>query len=134
MIPYLGQPYTHYEEKFHVSKNEVRRYNLNRTVVVYARDNWLNDMSKPNQAALALTNWELPYDWTGNILNLNYGGKVAKNTQSQTSMTTESLMLSMVQEGGEVESVQDFHDVTMSDFRTAIDYLNRYEMSTKRGT
>lgn len=48
-------------EKFNVGKNEIRGYTLDHAVVLSSRENWLNDGSKPNQAALALTDWKLPY-------------------------------------------------------------------------
>ncbi|KAG4438114.1 hypothetical protein IFR05_006394 [Cadophora sp. M221] len=118
----LGDPITPTVESFNIAKNEVRGYTLDHTVVLYARDNWLNDGSKPNQAALSLTDWELPYDWRGNILMMNYKGLVGKNISSQAN-SGEPIVLSAIQIGGEMEPYQDFQDVTLGDFRIAVDYL-----------
>ncbi|KAL5319640.1 hypothetical protein ACEPPN_012696 [Leptodophora sp. 'Broadleaf-Isolate-01'] len=128
----LGDPITPTVESFNIAKNEVRGYTLDHTVVLYARDNWLNDGSKPNQAALSLTDWELPYDWRGNILVMNYKGLVGKNIPPQTN-SGEPIVLSATQIGGEIEPYQDFQDVTLGDFRIAVDYLSRYGMQVKRG-
>ncbi|KAF4610345.1 hypothetical protein G7Y89_g15775 [Cudoniella acicularis] len=109
--PLLGQPITHSAERFVVTKNEVRGYELDHSVVLFARDNWLNDGSKPNQAALALTDWELPYDWRGNILIMSFK-VVAKGR----------------------EGIETYQNVTLGDLRTVVDYLRRYGISIERGT
>lgn len=102
---FLGFPETNAYEAFVSTKNEVRGYDLDHKVVLYGRDNWLNDFSKPNQAALVLTDWELPYDWRGNLLIMSY-------TLVEMSR----------------KPVDNFHDVTLGDLRTAVDYLSRYGM------
>jgi hypothetical protein len=62
-------------EKFYVHRNEVRGFDLDHSVILHARDNRLNDGSKPNQAALAVTKPELPYDWRGPILVMSYNSR-----------------------------------------------------------
>ncbi|KAH7321625.1 hypothetical protein BKA65DRAFT_85390 [Rhexocercosporidium sp. MPI-PUGE-AT-0058] len=126
----LDDPIPQSVGSFNIARNKVRGYTLDHTVVLYARDNWLNDGSKPNQAALALTNWELPYDWRGNILVMSYKGLVSKNIPSQTD-STAPIVLSATQVGGETEPYQDFQDVSLVDFRTAVDYLSLYGMAVK---
>ncbi|PVH85600.1 hypothetical protein DL98DRAFT_651003 [Cadophora sp. DSE1049] len=128
----LGDPITETVESFNISKNEVREYTLDHTVVLYARDNWLNDGSKPNQAALALTDWELPYDWRGSILVMNYKGLVGKNI-SPSANSGAPIVLSATQIGGEMEPYQDFQDITLADYRSAIDYLSCHRKNVKRG-
>ncbi|KAL2068295.1 hypothetical protein VTL71DRAFT_16393 [Oculimacula yallundae] len=128
----LGEPITETIESFNIARNEVRGYGLDHTVVIYARDNWLNDGSKPNQAALALTDWELPYDWRGNVLILSNKGLVGSTVPSPPG-DGEDLILSALREGGELEPYHDFQDMTLADFRTAVDYLSRYGTKTKRG-
>ena len=118
----LGDPITETVESFNISKNEARGYALDRTVVLYARDNWLNDGSKPNQAALVLLDWKVPYDWRGNILVMNNKGLVGKNIPPQAN-SGAPLVLSAIQERGELEPYQEFQDVTLADYRAAIDYL-----------
>lgn len=51
-------------------------------------------------------------------------GLVGKNIVP-LSKSGEPVTLSATQEGGEIEPYQDFCDVTLKDFRTAIDYLVR---------
>ncbi|KAI9050951.1 hypothetical protein LZ554_005062 [Drepanopeziza brunnea f. sp. 'monogermtubi'] len=129
--PLLGDPNA--AERFNISKNEVRGYALEKTICLYARDNWLNDGSKPNQAALALTDWELPYDWRGNILIMSHVGVVGRNVQPPPK-SRALLSMSVLDEGGQLEPFKDFQDVSLGDLRTAVDYLSRYGMGTQRGT
>ena len=128
----LGDRITHAAERFNVGKNEVRGYELDHTVVLHARDNWLNDGSKPNQAALALTDWKLPYDWRGNILIMSYKGMVGKNVAAAPDVK-DALAFLLQEEGERLEPFQDYQDITLGDLRTAVDYLSRYGMHIQRG-
>lgn len=113
-------------------KNEVRGYSLDHAVIIYARDNWLNDGSKPNQAALALTEWQLPYDWRGNMLIMSYEGDINIEPPTHGSGIQGSAM-AIMEEGGLLEPFKNYQDVTMEDLRSAVDYLNTYGRETKRG-
>ncbi|KAJ5047338.1 uncharacterized protein L3040_003165 [Drepanopeziza brunnea f. sp. 'multigermtubi'] len=106
---------------------------LEKTICLYARDNWPNDGSKPKQAALALTDWELPYDWSRIILIMSHAEVVGRNLQPPPKSRT-LLTMSVLDEGGQLEPFRDFQDVTLGDLRTAVDYLSRYGMVTQRGT
>lgn len=53
---------------------------------------------------------------------MNYKGLVGKNIPPQTN-SGEPIVLSATQIGGEIEPYQDFQDVTLGDFRIAVDYL-----------
>lgn len=135
VVPLLGEPKRHAAERFNVTKNEVRGYDLDHTVILHARDNWLNNMSKPNQAALALTDWKLPYDWRGNILIMSYKGRAGKDIPAQVpDGMPDFLKLLLKEEGGGLEPHKDFQDITLADLRTAVDYLSRYGMHVERGT
>jgi hypothetical protein len=62
----------------------------------------LNDGSKPNKAALALTKSNLLHDWRGNILILAHQGQAFDNPYPE------------------------YQDSTLADLRSAVDYLTWY--------
>jgi hypothetical protein len=128
----LGSPITSSTEKFNIGRNEVRGYTMNHTVQFYGRDNWLNDGSKPNQAALALTDWELPFDWRGNIVVMHYAGLIDKKVKPP-ELVIGDISIPMPTIGGEVEPFKEFQDVTMADLRIAVDYLMSYGVGIQRG-
>jgi hypothetical protein len=135
VVPLLGSPITHAAERFNIAKNEARGFDLDHTVILHARDNWLNDGSKPNQAALALTDWELPYDWRGNILIMSYRGMAGAEFPVQAAPgIPDFLKLLLKEEGGQLEPYKDYQDVTLADLRTAVDYLSSYGVHVERGT
>jgi hypothetical protein len=103
---------------------------LDHTVVLHARDNWLNDGSKPNQAALALMDWKLPYNWRGNVLIMSYKGMVGKNVSAAPDVNG-ILVLLLQEKGGRLEPYQVYQDVTFGDLRMAVDCLSRYGMQTE---
>jgi hypothetical protein len=81
----LGDSITHEVERFNFAKNEIRRYELDHTVILYAEDNLLNNGSKSNQAALSMTGWEIRYDWRGNILIVSHKRRVGVDILAQIS-------------------------------------------------
>lgn len=130
--PLLGNPTTGSTERFNIAKNEVRGYTLDHTVQIYGRDNWLNDGSKPNQAALALTNWELPFDWRGDVLIMCNAGLVDEKVKPP-EIIIRDLAIPIKSTGGEVVPFKDFQDVSMTDFRIAVDYLSTFGVGIARG-
>lgn len=130
--PLLGKPITASTERFNIAKNEVRGYTLDHTVQIYGRHNWLKDGSKPNQAALALTDWELPFDWRGNILIMSNAGLVNDRVKP-AEIIVRDLTIPIKSIGGEVVPFKDFRDISMTDFRIAVDYLSTFGMGIARG-
>ncbi|KAL9087898.1 MAG: hypothetical protein Q9165_006460 [Trypethelium subeluteriae] len=86
-----------------VSRNERRGFDLENGVIVHYNDNFLVDGSIPNQCYHKLVGGELAYDWRGPLL----------------------LMRSL---GNDEEF---YSDMTLSDFRHAIDFLSTYGKEEK---
>jgi hypothetical protein len=99
------------EEQITIPKSTIRGYALDHTVQLFVRNDYLNDGSRPNQAALALTDWKLPYDWRGPIL-----------------------IISCIRTKDRMDWIENFQDVTLGDLRTAVDHLSHYGKDIKRGT
>lgn len=98
-------------EQITIPKTTIRGFVLDHAVQLFVRNDYLNDGSKPNQAALALTDWNLPYDWRGPIL-----------------------IVSCIRTKDRLDWIEKFQDITLGDLRTAVDHLGLYGKDIKRGT
>ena len=119
---YLGTP-DDPTDTFTISENKIRGYQLDYTVVLYAQT-YRDTDARPNQAALALTDWQLPFPWKGDLLVMRHAGTVNKNASTGFG---GFIPTKRIPEGGALETGKNFVDITLSDLRTVVDYLTSYK-------